>query len=103
MAKQDKDLWLLGDDITFCTAKNCKRKSCLRNEINIRDRSIPHSFSDFWKGDMCPKAWKKCCFCGKTIKLSDSAIMSGAGRVICRNCAETIHYAFPYSVNEENK
>lgn len=34
-------LWC--DDITFCP-KRCGWLSCPRNEQNIRDRQIPHSF-----------------------------------------------------------
>lgn len=34
-------LWC--DDITFCL-KKCGWLSCPRNERNIRDRRIPHSF-----------------------------------------------------------
>ena len=32
------------DDISFCLKASCKRKTCPRNQINIRDRTIPHSF-----------------------------------------------------------
>lgn len=32
------------DDITFCQEK-CERMDCPRNQHNIRDRSVPHSFS----------------------------------------------------------
>lgn len=32
------------DDITFCLKKDCKRVKCPRNQANIRDHSIPHSF-----------------------------------------------------------
>lgn len=32
------------DDITFCPQK-CDRRDCPRNQCNIRDHSIPHSFS----------------------------------------------------------
>jgi len=32
------------DDITFCQKKECKRVKCQRNQANIRDHSIPHSF-----------------------------------------------------------
>ena len=35
-------LWC--DDITFCQ-ENCERKSCPRNKLNIRDKTVPHSFS----------------------------------------------------------
>ena len=35
-------LWC--DDITFCPKKECKRVKCPRNQANIRDPSIPHSF-----------------------------------------------------------
>ena len=35
-------LWC--DDITFCQAE-CELKDCPRNKKNIRDRTVPHSFS----------------------------------------------------------
>ena len=35
-------LWC--DDITFCPAK-CGWTRCPRNSVNIRDKSVPHSFS----------------------------------------------------------
>ena len=44
-------LWC--DDITFCPEK-CDLKSCPRNVLNMRDRSIPHSFSVEIPQD-CPK------------------------------------------------
>lgn len=31
------------DDISFCP-KKCSRKNCFRNSINIRDKSVPHSY-----------------------------------------------------------
>lgn len=44
-------LWC--DDITFCPEK-CGWKSCPRNQQNIRDRTIPHSYSIDVPDD-CPK------------------------------------------------
>lgn len=44
-------LWC--DDITFCPEK-CGWKSCPRNNENIRDRTVPHSFSIEIPED-CPK------------------------------------------------
>ena len=35
-------LWC--DDISFCPIEKCRRKTCPRNQMNIRDRTIPHSF-----------------------------------------------------------
>ena len=32
------------DDISFCPKSECKRKSCKRNQMNIQDHTIPHSF-----------------------------------------------------------
>ena len=40
-AKFDVGLWC--DDITFCQYE-CRRKTCPRNKMNIRDKTIPHSF-----------------------------------------------------------
>lgn len=47
-------LWC--DDITFCP-ELCNWESCPRNQQNIRDRSVPHSFSVGIPED-CPK-WKE--------------------------------------------
>lgn len=44
-------LWC--DDITFCQ-EECERMDCPRNQHNIRDRSIPHSFTIGIPSD-CPK------------------------------------------------
>ncbi len=44
-------LW--NDDITFCQEK-CDWTHCPRNSINIRDKTIPHSFSVEVPTD-CPK------------------------------------------------
>lgn len=41
------------DDITFC-AEQCGLESCPRNNKNIRDKTIPHSFSVGRPSD-CPK------------------------------------------------
>ena len=32
------------DDISFCPIEKCRRKTCPRNQMNIRDRTIPHSY-----------------------------------------------------------
>ena len=44
-------LWC--DDISFCP-KKCKRDDCPRNSVNIRDRTIPHSYFIGTPPD-CPK------------------------------------------------
>lgn len=44
-------LWC--DDITFCRAR-CEMITCPRNQKNIRDRSVPHSFSVGLPTD-CPR------------------------------------------------
>ena len=41
------------DDITFCPVE-CERMDCPRNQKNIRDRTIPHSYSVEILDD-CPK------------------------------------------------
>ena len=41
------------DDITFCQ-EQCECMSCPRNKENIRDKTIPHSFSVDVPQD-CPK------------------------------------------------
>jgi len=47
-------LWC--DDITFCPEK-CGWRECPRNKVNIRDRTVPHSFSVEIPDD-CPKHLK---------------------------------------------
>ena len=50
--RKDVDgLWC--DDITFCQ-KKCGWKECPRNKLNIRDKTVPHSFSVETPSD-CPK------------------------------------------------
>lgn len=41
------------DDITFCWNR-CERTDCPRNSCNIRDRSVPHSYTKETPSD-CPK------------------------------------------------
>ena len=48
-------LWC--DDITFCPVQ-CGWKDCPRNQQNIRDKTIPHSFSVEIPHD-CPKKLRK--------------------------------------------
>ena len=50
-AKDILGLWC--DDITFCQ-ENCDWMDCPRNKQNIRDRTIPHSYSVDIPND-CPK------------------------------------------------
>ena len=50
-AKDILGLWC--DDITFCQ-EDCEDMGCPRNKHNIRDRSIPHSYSVERPKD-CPK------------------------------------------------
>lgn len=45
------------DDISFCPVNKCKMKSCPRNPINIRDKSVPHSYFVGLPTD-CPKKAK---------------------------------------------
>lgn len=33
----------MSDDISFCRL-NCRRKRCMRNKMNIIDKTVPHSF-----------------------------------------------------------
>lgn len=42
------------DDISFCQDKQCEMTDCPRNQKNIRDKSIPHSFFVDLPPD-CPK------------------------------------------------
>ena len=43
LSKEVTAMW--NDDITFCLDSECKLNECPRNQINMRDRSIPHSYS----------------------------------------------------------
>ena len=52
------------DDITFCQ-EECERMDCPRNQHNIRDRRVPHSFSVEIPQD-CPKKQE-----GKKSKIPD--------------------------------
>lgn len=45
------DFWL--DDICFCTEEDCPFTNCLRNAVNIRVKSAPHSFGDFKGTELC--------------------------------------------------
>lgn len=51
LMEQMPGLWC--DDITFCPNK-CELTECPRNEQNIRDRAIPHSYF-VWTPPDCPK------------------------------------------------
>lgn len=45
------------DDITFCTSgfrKECGVVRCERHPNNITDRTIPHSFAEFYQTEYCP-------------------------------------------------
>lgn len=45
------------DDMTFCLEGwegQCKVTRCERHPNNIRDRTIPHSFANFYQTDLCP-------------------------------------------------
>lgn len=48
------------EDITFCTSKKCTITKCMRNQKNIRNHFIPHSFADLdGKKGYCFKAEAK--------------------------------------------
>lgn len=34
----------INDDITFCLAEDCERFNCIRHPINIRDKTVLHSY-----------------------------------------------------------
>ena len=53
--REIEGLWC--DDITFCPVR-CGWKDCPRNKQNIRDKTIPHSFSVGIPID-CPKCADK--------------------------------------------
>ena len=42
------------DDISFCPDEKCNRRDCMRCQLNIRDKSRPHSFFVEIPED-CPK------------------------------------------------
>ena len=41
------------DDITFCM-DDCGVVRCERHPSNIKDRTIPHSYSHFYRSEYCP-------------------------------------------------
>ena len=55
MNKAILDSW--NDDITFC-GEECDKVDCFRNQKNIRDHTIPHSYS-MERPDDCLKAEKR--------------------------------------------
>ena len=57
------------DDISFCPFKKCRRKTCSRNQMNIRDRTVPHSFFVERPPD-CPYRKKQDDFYHRTVKSS---------------------------------
>ena len=32
------------DDTIYCQRKDCRRKTCKRNQMHIKDKTVPHSF-----------------------------------------------------------
>ena len=91
---------LFCDDISFCPVR-CDRLDCMRNQQNIRDRTIPHSY--FMEiPDDCPKenfgnlpvtsakpTWQQgkayCGACGKRIPLKIKARF-------CHKCGKEIDW-----------
>ena len=73
-------LWC--DDITFCQ-EECETTECPRNKRNIRDRTIPHSFSVEIPGD-CPKKPSG------NYSMDDRCVMCGVyipeGTQVCSRC-----------------
>lgn len=41
------------DDITWCDQNDCPLVNCMRNPVNIMDRSVPHSYAHFRDCDEC--------------------------------------------------
>ena len=46
------------DDISFCPNEKCTLKTCKRNQANIRDHTIPHSYFVDTPED-CPRILEK--------------------------------------------
>ena len=38
---------MVSEDITFCAKQDCKHKNCSRNQANIHNFNILHSFAMF--------------------------------------------------------
>lgn len=41
------------EDITFCTQKECSKKSCFRHMANIRDHGRDHTVADLKGTEWC--------------------------------------------------
>ena len=67
-------MWI-SDDISFCPNGRCRRRTCFRNQANIRDRSIPHSYFTEIPDD-CPKKGDKIMACGLCKKNNETQGMS---------------------------
>jgi len=49
----EKMIAWMHDDITWCTHSDCPRINCMRNPINMMDRTGLHSYADFRECDEC--------------------------------------------------
>lgn len=45
---------MIHDDICWCAEENCPVINCMRNTVNMMDRSGLHSYALFKGTDMCP-------------------------------------------------
>ena len=77
---------LFCDDISFCPA-TCGRISCPRNRINIRDRTIPHSyFADI--PDDCPEKKEE-----QTPEWIEFDSHPSSTTFICPHCREKVYFS----------
>ena len=42
------------DDITWCAESGCPVRECIRNTVNMKDRTGLHSYAMFRETDECP-------------------------------------------------
>lgn len=58
--KRNREYW--PQDITWCMNRDCSEKRCMRNQVHIIDRKIPHSVAYLEGTGDCyktkPKMWK---------------------------------------------
>lgn len=75
------------DDISFCP-KECKRTSCMRNKVNIQDKTIPHSYFMEIPPD-CPKEKERTATDPEWIPMDNHP---SSISFICPHCQMPVYY-----------
>lgn len=81
---------LFCDDISFCQA-DCDRTTCPRNSVNIRDRTVPHSFFVGTPPD-CPKHPDDTVYIGDDPQWIPADQYPSTITFRCPHCLKTVHY-----------